>query len=183
MSEIMQSDLFETRAKLKATAQERKEALQIQSLMSIQCSVDDIIRIVRHVRECAEPKSVRLDRALIDEAFDLFWSVYPSSASKKNARKRFEEQVRLLIAGNEITQQGAQDRIIFGARQYRDWREMQAEPPAVKYAEGWLNAGRYDDDYTTMIEAMGNSRMFATTAQKKIHNTGQVARNWRPPGA
>jgi len=66
--------------------------------------------------------------------FDAFWRVYPLKTGKVAARKAWDRAIRRANAAD----------IIAGAERYRD--DPNRKPDFTKYPEGWLNAGRWEDD-------------------------------------
>ncbi len=70
-----------------------------------------------------------------DEAFLRFWSAYPRRVGKASAFSVWGRVVR------EVEPQV----IIEAAAQYASEVEG-LEPQFIKYPEGWLNAGRWDDE-------------------------------------
>jgi hypothetical protein len=71
------------------------------------------------------------------DGFDEFWKVYPVKQGKQEARK----------AWLSIPKGVSRDHIITAASAYRVWMETHPNPPSPKWAQGWLNSRRWDDEY------------------------------------
>ncbi len=81
-----------------------------------------------------------------DEAFLRFWSAYPrrvGKASAFSAWKRVVAEVEPQVVIEAAAQYGAQ---VEGL-----------EPQFIKYPEGWLNSGRWDDEKPTPPPAAGDT--------------------------
>jgi uncharacterized protein YdaU (DUF1376 family) len=89
------------------------------------------------------PKRATRRATSTEEQFDRFWSVYPIRKGKAAARKLF----RALSPADA-------EHAINAARQYAAECEAKGtEPKYRKYAEGWLNARRFEDyDNTTRCD-------------------------------
>jgi hypothetical protein len=82
-------------------------------------------------------RSKRLRYQYNDEAFNEFWRVFPRRVGKASAFSRW------LIVTREIEPQ----LVIAAAARYAAYVEAQrTEPQYVKYPEGWLSAGRWEDE-------------------------------------
>jgi Helix-turn-helix domain len=66
--------------------------------------------------------------------FDEFWDVYPIHRDRKAAR----------VAWDKAIKRADPDTIIAGAMRYRD--DPNRDPAKTKYAQGWLNGDRWQDD-------------------------------------
>lgn len=88
-----------------------------------------------------EPKTKRRStnrRSYDDPFFDEFWSVYPHKVDKLKAQGAFHDA----LARGALAQS-----IIDGARQYAWYCRINAvEVRHMKYAQGWLNADRWNDE-------------------------------------
>lgn len=81
--------------------------------------------------------SKRLRYQYQDEGFNEFWRVYPKRVGKASAFSRWQ------IVTREIEPQ----LVIAAAARYAAYVEAQrTEPQYVKYPEGWLSAGRWEDE-------------------------------------
>jgi biotin operon repressor len=73
-----------------------------------------------------------------DDGFDRFWAVYPKKAGKPAAQKAWAKAIK----------REKPEVIIAAAKRYAAWLSG-AQPgefrPQVKYAQGWLNDGRWDE--------------------------------------
>jgi hypothetical protein len=86
-----------------------------------------------------EEKKERCASADAPARFDEFWSVYPERKNKQPAIKAWKNAVK--VADPEV--------IIAGARRYALWLHEQRSKDATtkpKYPDGWLNAGRWEDE-------------------------------------
>lgn len=79
-------------------------------------------------------------KPIIDRAFVRFWEVYPKRAGKQAAYRRFDTAVR---AGDDPA--ATAERIIEGAVAYAEVAKT-TDPRFVKMAEGWIHAGRWEDE-------------------------------------
>jgi hypothetical protein len=70
--------------------------------------------------------------------FEAFWAVYPKKVSKQAALKAWKKAIKLADA----------ETIIKGARQYAELVKG-AEKQFIKGPDGWLNAGRWEDEAPT----------------------------------
>jgi hypothetical protein len=71
------------------------------------------------------------------DRFEEFWKAYPIKADKPNARKAW------LTALEKATA----DEIIEGLERYKAWRDAKGDrAPSIKYAQGWLNGERWNDE-------------------------------------
>jgi len=81
-----------------------------------------------------DPPSAR-KRASVDEGFEKFWAVYPVKAGKANAH-------RVWKGLSEADKALATEKAAVYAR-------LTAGATAIKYAQGWLNGRRWEDDPET----------------------------------
>jgi hypothetical protein len=82
-------------------------------------------------------RSKRLRYQYPDEGFNEFWRVYPKRVGKASAFSRWQ------IVTLEIEPQ----LVIAAAARYAAYVEAQRiEPQYIKYPEGWLSAGRWEDE-------------------------------------
>lgn len=73
------------------------------------------------------------------DLFDQFWEAYPKKAGKDAARRAFTKAIKKAPA--QI--------IIERAKAYADWLNSLGPndfKPGVKYPQGWLNDGRWEDE-------------------------------------
>lgn len=88
--------------------------------------------------------------------FLQFWNVYPLHRGKRKAQIAWLKSVKRLaqIAGsNEAT---AQAQILAAAERYRD--DPNRVGQYTKYAEGWLNGDRWEDDVLPDRSSNGQGR-------------------------
>lgn len=98
----------------------------------------------------------------LEESFESFWKTYPCAQGKKPARAAFEKAIARL--SKKMTPHDSAEKLIQAAKDYADYIGKAVNPPAVKYAQGWLNDERYEDDF---IEALAKS-LDATTKPRKL---------------
>lgn len=72
----------------------------------------------------------------LDRWFGEFWTVFPKKVAKASAQRRFETLVKRGTDPQEI---------INGAKAYRESRHGE-DPQYTKQPDGWLNAGRWQDE-------------------------------------
>lgn len=76
-------------------------------------------------------------RASDDDAFNRFWAVYPRKVAKKAARTKWDT----------VTKTTDPEQVIEGARKYAKKCELErTEKQYIKQPDGWLNAGRWEDE-------------------------------------
>jgi len=85
------------------------------------------------------------------KAFLQFWSVYPEKGGKQAAEKAFCRAWTRLA--KEIGQESATSKLAEAAADYRSFLANHPSPPKAKYAQGWLNDARYEDDFIEMLDA------------------------------
>jgi hypothetical protein len=83
------------------------------------------------------PPSKARNRNFYTPEFEQFWEVYPSKRDKFAAAKAFEAAVKSGGAVPQILKAAA----AYAADPHRD-------PAHTKYAQGWLNDRRWEDDLT-----------------------------------
>lgn len=73
------------------------------------------------------------------EGFDEFWSTYPKKVAKKAAQKVWQRAVK----------DSSPEEIINGAQRYAEQvKREKTERTYIKSPDGWLNAGRWEDEIT-----------------------------------
>ena len=98
--------------------------------------------------------------------FDQFWAVYPKKVSKQAALK----------AWNRVTKKTPAAEIIEGAEMYAaETRDQEAR--FIKGPDGWLNAGRWEDD---PLPARGISDAHLTTSEKRIATNIRALQSYEP---
>lgn len=97
------------------------------------------------------------EKISVDDAFDLFWSTYPSKKSKLEARRAFDAAL----------ERASFDEILAGATRYRD--DPHRNPEHTKYAQGWLNADRWNDGEVEASKNAARARTADDTA-RKVHD-------------
>lgn len=80
----------------------------------------------------SEEDAPKIDK--VQDQFDRFWAEYPKKVSKKTALVRFKAAVK-----NGVDP----EMIILAARSYAS---RQKDPQFIKYPDGWLNEGRWDQE-------------------------------------
>lgn len=83
-----------------------------------------------------EEKSIRSAKPSTPDLFDEFWAVYPKRVAKVAARRRWDTLIRRGTDPQEI---------INGAKAYAA-QVRGTEPQFIKQPDGWLNAGRWQDE-------------------------------------
>ena len=68
--------------------------------------------------------------------FDEFWNAFGLKSGKAEARKAWAKAVKVTDPED----------IIAGAERYREWLEGHPSPPHQKWAQGWLNGRRWEDE-------------------------------------
>lgn len=91
------------------------------------------------------PDERRITAKQIDSFFAEFWSVFPKKVAKLSAEKRFTILVKNGADPAEI---------IAGARAYRESRHGE-DPQFTKQPDGWLNAGRWQDEPDPVVVPVG----------------------------
>lgn len=76
--------------------------------------------------------------------FEVWWKVYPLHLGKRKALKAWRNAVRRIGTTSGASQDEAQAQLLAGAIRYRD--DPNRIDEYTKYAEGWLNADRWEDD-------------------------------------
>jgi hypothetical protein len=71
--------------------------------------------------------------------FEAFWEVYPSNRDKFAAAKAFGKVLAAGVSGTAI---------ITAAKRYA--ADPKRDPDHTKYAQGWLNDRRWEDDLATV---------------------------------
>jgi hypothetical protein len=125
--------------------------------------------------ECAaaddEPTTPK--RKSYPDAFERFWSAYPKRIAKKRAHEKWAAAVR---AGADP------DTIVTSATAYSRLCTVEARPDSkIKYPEGWLSAGRYDDDYPALIAAAEAQPRLQTGRPGTGHIAGGRPDDWDHP--
>ena len=111
-------------------------------------------------------RSVEMDHVTA-AAFDRFWAAYPSKASKQPARRAFAEAFKRLAKSTNPVH--AADKLECAAIDYATFLDEHPNPPKTKYAQGWLNDERYEDDY---VEELARAKRSAP-AQKTFSQLKQ----------
>lgn len=82
------------------------------------------------------------------DEFLSFWEAYPRKQGKGAALNRWRGALDM-IGG---TRAEAAAKILKGVRRYvKAIADERIEPDKIKMAEGWLNAGRWDDEYSSPV--------------------------------
>lgn len=114
----------------------------------------------------------------LEKAFESFWKAYPCKQSKKPARNAFEKAI--LRLEKQMPKATAAEKLTIAASDYARFIDEAIRPPSVKYAQGWLNDDRFEDDFETLlrehnaIEERGVKGGQPTFAQLRINNTKQA---------
>lgn len=85
-----------------------------------------------------------------EEHFEIFWKTYPSNSAKAQAKKAWKSAIERLAKQTDV--ETAAEKLRLAAEAYARFLRGSPNPPAVKYAQGWLNAERYEDDFEEMLE-------------------------------
>lgn len=118
----------------------------------------------------------------IAHGFESFWSAYPEKNGKKQAAEAYRKAIDRL--SKAIDTLSAIEKLTTAALEYRHFLENHPSPPLAKYAQGWLNAERYETDYgQSLADAVARHRRAEpkTFAQAKLENTTRALQNWTPP--
>lgn len=116
-------------------------------------------QVTKLKQECnAESVTPSLSNSLFQEfdfegSFARFWKVYPSKGGKKEARKAWEKAI--VRTAKESDVETANEKIILAAQEYARFLKSVPNPPTPKWAQGWLNNDRFEDDYTEMAASYG----------------------------
>jgi len=86
-------------------------------------------------RPLIEEEPIKKNPAIVFDAFDDFWSVYPRHVAKAAARKAFAKAVKSAGA----------DAVMAGARRFAADPNL-PEAQFVPHPSTWLNQGRWEDD-------------------------------------
>lgn len=78
-----------------------------------------------------------------DQQFLSFWKIYPAKRDKRKAQIAWKAAVKRLTQTG-VSKRDAIATIAAGAERYRD--DPNRDPFYTKYAEGWLNGDRWDDE-------------------------------------
>jgi uncharacterized protein YdaU (DUF1376 family) len=80
------------------------------------------------------------------DGFEDFWKEFPEKRGKKPAREAYKKALARLQkkVGIEV----AQEKLKNAATDYANFLGSSPNPPKAKYAQGWLNDERYEDDFT-----------------------------------
>lgn len=105
------------------------------------------------------------------EAFDSFWDQYPIKHGKKEARAAYEKAIARLE--KKMSKQQSAEKLLAAAKDYADYLQKHPNPPATKYAQGWLNQERYESDYIELLENE-LARAPKTFAQLRVNGTRQA---------
>lgn len=102
--------------------------------------------------DCAEAEDeqpTKRPRKTYPEAFERFWSAYPKRVAKKRAHEKWGAAVR----------DGADpETIVAGAVGYARLCAVEDRPDSkIKYPEGWLSSGRFEDDYDSLLDRATHS--------------------------
>jgi len=96
-----------------------------------------------------------------EPAFLDFWDVYPLHRGKRKAQIAWLKSVKRLAQLNASNSAQAQAQILAAAIRYRDDPNRSAQ--FTKYAEGWLNGDRWEDEALPLRESNGHDRESAAT--------------------
>jgi hypothetical protein len=85
--------------------------------------------------------------AVLLHRFDEFWQVYPIHRDRRAAERAWVKALR--------EERADPDTIIAGAERYRD--DPNRDPAKTKYAQGWLNGDRWEDE-SALVPPGGSTR-------------------------
>jgi hypothetical protein len=88
-----------------------------------------------HSRPLIEEEPIKKNPAIVFDAFEDFWRVYPRHVAKAAARKAFAKAVK--VAGVEA--------VMAGARRFASDPNL-PDPQFVPHPSTWLNQGRWEDE-------------------------------------
>jgi hypothetical protein len=115
----------------------------LDPLNANQSSADDSTMEQPHVGQSAhlripitkEDQDIKnTNKTLVQNAFELFWEIYPRKDAKLEAERKFAIASRLASA----------EQILDGARRYRD--DPNRTKPFTKQAKAWLHQGCWNDE-------------------------------------
>jgi hypothetical protein len=161
-------------AKKRADSRRRKQKERESGKDRVtEMSQKSVTSVARMSQECHTPSislSLNTDSSSFDvsEAFEVFWKAYPCAQGKKEARKAFDIAIERL--SKKTTAEEAAEKLTQAAADYRKYIEGVPNPPKVKYAQGWLNSDRFEDDYVEEL-ARGLRSVPASYAQQRVTNT------------
>lgn len=72
----------------------------------------------------------------VSDGFDEFWDAFGYKNGKAAARKAWAKAIK----------RAEPSTIIAGAERYRAWLDSHPNPPQQKWAQGWLNDSRWEDE-------------------------------------
>ena len=157
-------------AKKRADSRRRKQNERGKQTKSVTQMSQKLVTNERQIDDKCRTASLSLSKSKskepvseYDEHFDRFWKAYPSSASKKPARKAFDSAIERLK--KNATESESAEKLVQAATDYARFIGEHPNPPSVKYAQGWLNDERYEDDY---VEELARAKRTQLTAQPRL---------------
>jgi hypothetical protein len=100
-------------------------------------------------QEKKAPRQPSKANSAAQKAFDRFWNEYPIKAGKKPASEAFAKAFARIA--KTIGDEAAEAKLVQSAIDYREYLAGHPSPPSTKYAQGWLNEERYDEDHVEML--------------------------------
>lgn len=94
-------------------------------------------------RERKKEENTPSSPAVPSKEFDSFWAVYPKKVAKQAAIRAWTKAIKIADPAS----------ITAGAKRYADFTATErTEKKFIKSPDGWLSAGRWDDDITTTTQ-------------------------------
>ncbi|MCD0460038.1 hypothetical protein [Roseiconus lacunae] len=145
-----------TGAKKRASTRERvaKSRAKKKRDERNECNTQSVTASLSLSPSLSDCKSVSDQASLFNDfdqesAFEIFWKTYPCKNGKKEAQKAWQNAVKRLATGSDV--ETAAEKLRLAAVDYAAYLDGQSNPPKVKYAQGWLNSERYEDDYPALL--------------------------------
>jgi hypothetical protein len=90
----------------------------------------------------------------LESAFETFWTEYPEKRGKAPAKIAYKKALARLE--KTMDSESAREKLKNAAIDYATYLKAQPNPPKPKYAQGWLNDERYEDDFTVTIPSVAD---------------------------
>lgn len=98
-------------------------------------------------------------------SFERFWDVFGLKTGRPKAEQAWLKAIRKTDP----------EAIIEGARAYREWLDGHPDPPKQKYAQGWLNDRRWEDELPPYPSSNGRSRRAGLTTEELLRRAAAAA--------
>lgn len=123
--------------------------------LNVQCSVTDLSSLEERIKKEEKRNGIEKDSLSLDHEFNLtFWPSYPIKNDKRNA----------LVAFKRARTTTSLSVIMDGLTRYIEFLHWPNAPQA-KYAQGWLNGERWNDEYS---KPRGNGNGHSTGPVTKL---------------